>query len=262
MWSDWSEDFPPLTRRRVVVLLALTLVALMLFVAAEQLLRGHLDFDPESLRTWLDDHGRVAPFMFVTLMVAAVVVSPIPSVPLDIAAGLAFGLFWGTVYTLIGAEIGATIAFLLARRLGRPGLERWAGRSMIRVVDRIADRVGWRGIAVMRLIPLFHFDWVSYAAGLSRMKLGSFMTATLVGVLLPVIAIVAVGDSLATSPSRSPIIFAGLMLLAFAPLAWWIVPRHRTTAHPRLPAETKPGGGEPLRREPAAPPAPAPSGAA
>lgn len=241
MWSDWTEDFPPLTRRRVAVLVALTLVALMLFVAAEQILRSHLDFDPESLRRWLDDHGRVAPLIFVMLMVAAVVISPIPSVPLDIAAGLAFGLFWGTVYTLIGAEIGATIAFLLARRLGRPGLERWAGESTIRVVDRLADRAGWRGIAVMRLIPLFHFDWVSYAAGLSRMTLGSFMTATLVGMLLPVIAIVAVGDSLATSPSRSAILFAGLILLAFVPLAWWAFPRHRKAADPPLSRETKPG---------------------
>ena len=71
----------------------------------------------------------------------------------------------------------------------------------------------------MRLIPLFNFDWVSYGAGLSRMPLGSFMTATFVGMLLPVIAIVAVGDSLATSPSRSAVIFAGLVLLALVPLA-------------------------------------------
>ena len=114
MWSAWTEDMPRLTRRRVALLLALALVALIFFVVVEQLLRNHLDFDPDSLRTWLDDQGHAAPLIFVTLMVAAVVISPIPSVPLDIAAGLAFGLFWGTVYTLIGAEIGATIAFLLA----------------------------------------------------------------------------------------------------------------------------------------------------
>ena len=82
----------------------------------------------------------------------------------------------------------------------------------------------------MRLIPLFNFDWVSYGAGLSRMPLGSFMTATFVGMLLPVIAIVAVGDSLATSPSRSAVIFAGLVLLALVPLAWWVFPRRRRTA--------------------------------
>ena len=227
MWSAWTEEIPRLTGHRVAVLIVLVLAGLLLFVVRERLLASHLDLDPESLRAWLDDQGRVAPVIFMTLMVAAVVVSPIPSVPLDIAAGLAFGLFWGTVYTLVGAEIGATIAFLLARRLGRPGLERWASGSTIRAVDRLADRMGWRGIAVMRLIPLFNFDWVSYAAGLSRMPVGSFMTATFVGMLLPVIAIVAVGDSLGASPSRSAVIFAGLVLLALAPLVWWFLPRLR-----------------------------------
>ena len=230
MWSDWTEDVPRLTRRRIVLLLALGLTALLLFFVAEHFLGERLNLDPESLRTWLDDRGRAAPMIFMLMMIAAIVFSPIPSVPLDIAAGLAFGLFWGTIYTLVGAELGATIAFLLARRLGRPGLERWAGDSAVRAVDRFADRVGWRGVAIMRLIPLFNFDWVSYAAGLSRMPIVSFMTATLLGMVIPVIAIVAVGDSLNASPTRAAIIFGGLVLLALVPLAWWLAPRLRGTA--------------------------------
>ena len=82
----------------------------------------------------------------------------------------------------------------------------------------------------MRLIPLFNFDWVSYAAGLSRMPIVSFMTATLLGMVIPVIAIVAVGDSLNASPTRAAIIFGGLVLLALVPLAWWLAPRLRGTA--------------------------------
>jgi uncharacterized membrane protein YdjX (TVP38/TMEM64 family) len=61
---------------------------------------------PEAVSDWLSGLGPWAPLMFVFLMATAVVVSPIPSVPLDIAAGLAFGLLWGTVYVLIGAEVG------------------------------------------------------------------------------------------------------------------------------------------------------------
>ena len=81
----------------------------------------------------------------------------------------------------------------------------------------------------MRLIPLFNFDWVSYAAGLSRMPIISFMTATLFGMVIPVIAIVAVGDSLNASPTRAAILFGGLVLLALVPLAWWLAPRLRRT---------------------------------
>ena len=122
---------------------------------------------------------------------------------------------------LIGAEIGALIAFLIARRVGRPGLERWASPRTIGAIDRLAERMGWRGLAFMRLVPLFHFDWVSYAAGLSRMPIGSYVSATLIGMLLPVIAIVAVGDSLTESPLRAASIFGALVLVALAPLVWW-----------------------------------------
>lgn len=183
----------------------------------------HLRFEPEPLREWLDARGVAAPLVFMLLMVIAVVVSPVPSVPLDIAAGLAFGLFWGTVYVLIGAEVGAVIAFLIARRVGRPGLERWLGPRAVAALDGVSDRLGWRGLAVMRLIPLFNFDWVSYAAGLTRMPLGSFASATLVGTVVPVIGIVAVGDSLGTAPARAALIFGGLVLLAPVPLVWWTV---------------------------------------
>ncbi len=82
----------------------------------------------------------------------------------------------------------------------------------------------------MRLIPLFHFDWVSYAAGLSRISLLSFATATLIGMTPPVIAIVAVGDSLADSPLRAASIFGALILLTLTPLAYWLWRRRRSAA--------------------------------
>ncbi len=68
------------------------------------------------------------------------------------------------------------------------------------------------------------------AAGLSRMPILSFMTATLLGMVVPVVAIVAVGDSLDTSPSRSMLILGGLLLLALIPIAWWRLPRYHATA--------------------------------
>lgn len=219
-----------LTRRRLATIATLLAATLLLYFLIEWIFSRAVDFDAESLRTWLDDRGPIAPIAFIALMAAAIVISPIPSVPLDIAAGLAFGLLWGTVYVLIGAEIGALIAFLIARRVGRPGLQRWASPRTTEAIDRLAERMGWRGVAVMRLIPLFHFDWVSYAAGLSRMPILSFATATFVGMLIPVIAIVAVGDSLAESPLRAASIFGALVLLALAPIAWWSWRRFRRGA--------------------------------
>ena len=178
---------------------------------------------PDEIAGWLDGIGPWAPLIFIGLMATAVVVSPVPSVPLDIAAGIAFGLTWGVIYTLIGAEIGALIAFAIARRLGRPWLARRVSPATMGRIDELTGRSGPRAIVVMRLLPVFNFDWVSYAAGLTPIPYRIFAIATLVGMIPPVIAIVAVGATLERDPMLAGAIFAGLLLLVPLVLPW--IPR-------------------------------------
>lgn len=210
------------TRRQALVLLAIALASIVLSFSFDHLLGDLLPLQPLALRDWLQGWGVAAPPVYVALMALAIVVTPIPSLPLDIAAGLVFGIFWGTVYTLIGAQLGATICFVLARRFGRRWLARRLPPSATAHVDLIADQIGAPTLFLMRLLPVFNFDWVSYAAGLTRMPLRTFSLATFAGMLLPVIAIVAVGDALLTNPGRAALIFGALVLLAVLPLVYWM----------------------------------------
>lgn len=162
----------------------------------------------------------------------AVVVSPIPSVPLDIAAGLTFGLFRGSLYTLIGAEIGAIIAFIIAQRLGRPRLASRLSPRTMRQIDDLSARVGVRALVIMRLLPVFNFDWVSYAAGLTSISLPRFAAATLVGMTPPVVAITAVGSTYSGNPALSISILAVLVLLAAGPLVVGLVARRTARRRP------------------------------
>ncbi len=187
---------------------------------------------PEVIGDWLRSLGVWAPLAYIALMVVAVVVSPVPSVPLDVAAGLAFGWFWGVVYTLVGAELGALIAFGLARRLGRPWLARRLSRPAMARIDELTARRGVKAILLMRLLPVFNFDWVSYGAGLTPIGVVPFALATFVGMIPPVIAIVAVGAAIPTNPTFAGVIFAVLVLAVLLPLIapWlprprWLTPR-------------------------------------
>lgn len=173
---------------------------------------------PEPIRDWLDGLGLWGPLVFILLMVTAIVVSPVPSVPLDIAAGLAFGFVWGTVYVLIGAELGAIIAFLIARWLGRPRLARWLPEPAMARIDELTARAGVRALLLMRLLPVFNFDWVSYAAGLTPISFRAFALATFAGMIPPVMAIVAVGSTLPGNPVLAGVIFAALILAVLIPL--------------------------------------------
>ena len=209
----------PDTRKRAARFLLLFVFASVLVgFLFDQLFGQFVFLRPEHIGNWLDNLGPWAPFAYMTAMIVAVVLSPIPSVPLDIASGLAFGWFWGTIYTLIGAEIGAIIAFLIARRLGRPWLNRKLPTATMAKIDELAERQGFRALVIMRVLPVFNFDWVSYAAGLTSVSLPVFALATFIGMIPPVVGIVAVGATLSDNPALSGAIFSGLVVLAIGPL--------------------------------------------
>jgi uncharacterized membrane protein YdjX (TVP38/TMEM64 family) len=86
-------------------------------------------------------------------------------------------------------------------------------------IDRIAERRGFVTILLMRLLPLFSFDWVSYGAGISSIRFSTFAWATFFGMIPPVVAIVAVGATLPSSPLLAGTIFALLILALALPLA-------------------------------------------
>ena len=95
---------------------------------------------PAVIVQWLEDAGSLAPLLLIVSMAGAVVIPPIPSIPLDLAAGAAFGPFLGTIYAVLGAELGAIGAFLIARAVGRETLSRYLKANAAEVLERLAER--------------------------------------------------------------------------------------------------------------------------
>lgn len=127
----------------------------------------------------------------------------------------------GRTRVVIGAELGALVAFGLARMLGFDAIRRWTGPG----IDR-----GFAGsqnaltaiVLVSRLLPFVSFDAVSYAAGLSSLRVWRFALATLAGIV-PASFLLAHFGSVAMQGEAGAIrwIFAiGLGVLTAAPLAW------------------------------------------
>ena len=137
--------------------------------------------------------GPFGPILFMVLMATAVVISPIPSLPLDLAAGATFGVTLGTTYAVIGAEIGAVLSFLIGRSLGRAALTRIL-RTDISICERCSDRHLAIFVFVSRLLPIFSFDLVSYGAGLTNMSLRAFAVATLLGMIGPTFLLTYAGN--------------------------------------------------------------------
>jgi uncharacterized membrane protein YdjX (TVP38/TMEM64 family) len=137
--------------------------------------------DPAALHAQVVRWGSWGPTAVVGLMVLAILVSPIPSAPIALAAGAAYGHGWGTLYVLLGAEAGAMAAFGVARLVGQDTVQRWFGDRLS--VGLIGSQNALMGIVfVSRLMPFLSFDIVSYAAGLTVLSFWRFAIATLVGI--------------------------------------------------------------------------------
>ena len=172
------------------------LVALYVVLASS----GTLDtlMDGSALRARIDALGALGPLAIIVLMTGAIVLSPIPSAPIALAAGAAYGHTWGTVYVLIGAEAGALIAFGIARLLGSEVLRKYYPQTSS--MQLLGSQNALMAIVfVSRLLPFISFDVVSYAAGLTPLRFWRFAVATLTGIVPASFALAHFGAEMASS---------------------------------------------------------------
>ena len=120
--------------------------------------------------------GRLAPIFFVLVYAVATTLF-MPGSILTIAGGALFGPMWGTLWNLSGATLGATLAFLIARYVASGWVSRAAGGRVTRLM-RGVEQEGWRFVAFVRLVPLFPFNLVNYAFGLTRIPLGPYVVTS------------------------------------------------------------------------------------
>lgn len=186
---------------------------------------------PAALGQWLNDAGPLAPLVLIGTMAMAVVIPPIPSLPLDLAAGAAFGPFYGALYAVIGAEIGAIACFLVARALGREALAR-VMKTEVTFCQTCTDHQLMGVMFFARLIPIFSFDMVSYGAGLTNISLKTFALATLFGMAPPTFAFTYLGSSVVSA--QWPLIAAGAAMVLFFLVLPTLLMKYRGSVFARL----------------------------
>jgi uncharacterized membrane protein YdjX (TVP38/TMEM64 family)/rhodanese-related sulfurtransferase len=133
-------------------------------------------FDVAALEGWIEDAGIWAPLLFMAVYAIAAALF-LPGSVLTLAGGALFGPVLGTFYNLTGATIGATLAFLIARYLASDWVANKAGGRLKQLINGVEGE-GWRFVAFTRLVPLFPFNLLNYALGLTRIRLSHYLLAT------------------------------------------------------------------------------------
>ena len=174
--------------------LGIGLVLVVLFVRER--------FTVAQIEHWVGRLGWWAPAIYLVLWLLVPVLC-LPGSPLGLTAGALFGPVWGSLYTLVGATAGATLAFLVARYLAGEWVARRTSGRPGRIMQGV-EAEGWRFVAFVRLVPLFPFNLLNYALGLTRIPLPSYVVATFLGMLPGTVAYVYLGyagrEALAGAP--------------------------------------------------------------
>ncbi|MFQ5352895.1 MAG: TVP38/TMEM64 family protein, partial [Candidatus Binatia bacterium] len=156
---------------------------------------------------WVEQQGSWAGLVFIGGYALAAVAF-VPGSLMTLAAGAVFGLLRGTALVFVGATLGAALAFLASRYLVRSAAERRLGSyKRFAALDKAVGQDGRRIVFLLRLSPLFPFNLLNYALGLTAVSFRDYLLASvgmLPGTLLYVYYGKAAGD-LATLASGTSV---------------------------------------------------------
>ncbi len=184
--------------------------------------------DAQPLRDRVNEAGPWGLVIFV-LLYAALALTPFPASTLTVASGLLFGLVTGVIVVAVAATLGAWVAFMIARWLGRDGVSRLRWKR-VATIDAMLERRGLAAVLIIRLIPLFPFAMVNYAAGLSAVRQRDYVIGTAVGILPATAGYTALG-AYGTAPLSWPFLVAVGAVILIAAGSGYVAKRIRRVDH-------------------------------
>jgi uncharacterized membrane protein YdjX (TVP38/TMEM64 family) len=126
---------------------------------------------------WVASLGALGPVVFIIGYIIAAIAF-VPGSLLTLAAGAIFGISRGVAYVFVGATVGATLAFLLSRYVARSTVEqRLEGNQRFAAIDRAVAGEGLKIVMLLRLSPVFPFNLLNYALGLTQVRLRDYVVA-------------------------------------------------------------------------------------
>lgn len=162
-----------------------TLIIISHFINIPQLLQLSI--------TGIKNIGIWGPIVFIIIYNLATLLF-IPGSILTIKGGCLFGLFWGCVYVLIAAMLGAILAFIIGRYLSKDWVyQQLEKHPKFQAIDQAVAQAGWKIVLLTRLSPLFPFNLLNYAFGVTNVSLKDYILGSL-GIIPGTIMYVYIGS--------------------------------------------------------------------
>jgi membrane protein DedA with SNARE-associated domain len=192
----------------------------------------------DSVTQWVQSGGLIAIFLLMTVQCVGV---PFPSEVIMPFAGYFasqghLSLVGAIIVGTVGNLVGSLIAYAIAAWLGEPvllGPGRYIGirRHHVEIADRWFRRHGMSAVFWGRVLPVVR-TYISFPAGLARVRLLPFAVMTLLGTLPWTVALALFGWAVGKSWNHisGPISDAGYVLavvIVGVVIAWFVRGRRR-----------------------------------
>ncbi len=153
--------------------------------------------EPDKFRKVTDKLGSVSKLIYIGLSALQVIIAFIPGEPVELLGGYAFGTIEGMLLNLIGAFAGSMAVFGLVRKFGKRAVEIFFSNKKMDSIKFLQTSTKKNLLfAVIFAIPGTPKDLLSYYAGLTDIKLGTWILICTLGRLPSVIISTISGNAL------------------------------------------------------------------
>ena len=143
---------------------------------------------------WIKELGPMGMGVFAGLYVFACIFF-IPGSLLTLGAGSIYGVVTGSILVSVSSTLGATAAFLVGRYFARDWIaKKIEGNQRFTTIDNAVAAEGWRIVGLTRLSPVFSFNLLNYAYGLTRVSLREYVLASWIGMMPGTVMYVYIGS--------------------------------------------------------------------
>lgn len=136
----------------------------------------------EEINAFLSQYHTSSIFIYIGLQIIQIIICIIPGQMLQFASGYAYYFWIGFFLSIVGIALGTAITFYLARILGKNAMHILFGEKRINhFIEMLNSKRAYMVIFILYLIPGFPKDLITYAAGVSEIKLKPYLILSLVG---------------------------------------------------------------------------------
>jgi len=197
------------------------IIALRNSTYAEMLTFENLKANADALKTTAGENIIKSGGIYLFIYLAVTGLNIPGAAVLSITAGYLFGAFTGTFLAVTGATAGAAAAMLFSRYMFGGYINIKYDRQLAKFNKELSEN-GYLYMLTLRLIPVFPFFIINILAGLTRIKLTTFIWTSFIGMIPGGFVFVYAGSRLNEIQSPKDIISPG-MLSAFALIGFLVL---------------------------------------